>query len=100
MKNPIQGLNSREKMTSKSRKKRTRAKKKIINSSGTVRQRSTSVKAIAHSNLSEQTTPKKSIIENKTIAIRDHHIISELKRIGILAGVILAILVALAFVIT
>lgn len=87
-------------MIGKSRKKRTRAKRKIINSLGTVRQKPTSVKAIPHSSVSEQASPTKSITENKTIAIRDHHIISELKRIGILAGVILAILIALAFVIT
>ncbi len=87
-------------MTSKSRKKRTRSKKRIYNTAGTVIQKSANAKVSHQAIVSEQVTPIKSLDNNKITPLRDNYVIYELKRIGILAGIILIILITLAFVVT
>ncbi len=87
-------------MASKSRKKRTRGKKRINNTTRTVVQKSEIVQVSHQINMSEQVTPTRSLGDNKIIPLRDSHVIYELKRIGILAGIVLIILITLALVIT
>lgn len=87
-------------MASKSRKKRTRGKKRSNNTTRTILQKSENVEVSHLENMSEQVTPTKSPDGNKITLLRDNHIIYELKRIGILAGIIIIILVILALMIT
>jgi hypothetical protein len=87
-------------MASKSRKKRTRGKKRINNTTRTVVQKSENVNVSYQENMSEQVTTTRSLDGNKITPLRDSYIIYELKRIGILAGIVLIILITLALVIT